>query len=98
MEYKRFKNKIVARIDKGEEILGSIKSIALKENIKLASVRALGATNNFTVGVYKIEEKKYYSKAFMYYRKEWIEKNIGKCLIVVLVLFLVPFIIKRNRP
>ena len=57
MEYKKFNNKIVARIDKGEEILKQIKEIALKENIKLASVRALGATNNFTVGVFKTEEK-----------------------------------------
>lgn len=64
MEYKKFNNKIVARIDKGEEILKQIKEIALKENIKLASVRALGATNNFTVGVFKTEEKKYYSNEF----------------------------------
>ncbi len=64
MEYRRFKDKFVVRIDKGEEILESIKEIALKENIKLASVTALGATNDFTVGVYKIDEKKYYSNSF----------------------------------
>ena len=64
MEYKRFNNTIVARIDKGEEILDKIKEIALKENIKLASVRALGATNDFTVGVFKTDEKKYYSNEF----------------------------------
>ncbi len=64
MEYKRFNNKIVVRIDKGEEILEKIKEIALKENIKLASVTALGATNNFTVGVFKTAEKKYYSNEF----------------------------------
>lgn len=64
MEYKRFNNKIVARIDKGEEILEKIKEIALKENIKLANVNALGATNDFTVGVYNIDEKKYYSNSF----------------------------------
>ena len=58
MEYRKFKNDIVVRIDKGEEILDKIKEIALKEKIKLASVRALGATNDFTVGVYKIDEKK----------------------------------------
>ena len=61
MDYRRFDNTIVARIDKGEEILEQIKEIALKENIKLASVRALGATNEFTVGVFKVDEKKYYS-------------------------------------
>lgn len=64
MDYRRFENKIIARIDKGEEILEKIKEIALKENIKLAAVNALGATNDFTVGVFKVDEKKYYSNNF----------------------------------
>lgn len=64
MEYKRFNNTIYARIDKGEEILEQIINIALKENIKLANINALGATNEFTVGVFKTEEKKYYSNTF----------------------------------
>ena len=64
MEYRRFKNKIVARIDKEEEILEKIKEIALKENVKLASISALGAINDFTVGVFKVDEKKYYSNVF----------------------------------
>ncbi len=64
MKYKRFENTLIARIDKGEEILEQIKEIALKEQIKLASVQALGATNNFTVGVYDPEEKKYTSNRF----------------------------------
>ncbi len=65
MDYRKFENKIIARIDKGEEILEKIKEIALKENIKLASVSALGATNDFTVGVFKVDEKKYYSNNFV---------------------------------
>lgn len=64
MDYRRFGSKIVARIDKGEEILEKLKEIAWKENIKLAGVSALGATNDFTVGVYKVDEKKYYSNEF----------------------------------
>lgn len=64
MEYRRFGKMIVARIDKGEEMLSKIKDIAIAENIKLASVSAIGATNNFTVGVYKISEKKYYANHF----------------------------------
>ena len=64
MEYRKFNNTIVARIDKGEEILDKIKEIALKENIKLANINALGATNDFTVGVFKTAEKKYYSNNF----------------------------------
>ena len=43
VEYRRFDNTIVARIDKGEEILDQVKEIALKEEIKLASIQALGA-------------------------------------------------------
>lgn len=64
MDYRKFNNTIVARIDKGEEILDKIKEIANKENIKLANINALGATNDFTVGVFKTDEKKYYSNNF----------------------------------
>ena len=64
MEYKRFDKDIVVRIDKGEEILEKIKEVAIRENIKLATVTALGATSDFTVGVFKTEEKKYYSNSF----------------------------------
>ena len=64
MDYRRFGKTIIARIDKGEEILTQLKNIALKEEIKLASVRALGATDDFTVGVFKVDEKKYYANHF----------------------------------
>lgn len=37
---------------------------------------------------------KNYSKAFKYYRKEWIEKNLGWLLAVLLTVILVPFIVK----
>ena len=67
MEYRKFDNTIIARIDKGEEILEKVKKIALKENIKLASINALGAVNDFTVGVFKTDEKKYYSNSFQGY-------------------------------
>ena len=48
MEYRKFDNVIVARIDKDEEISEQLRVIAIKENIKLASVQALGAINDFT--------------------------------------------------
>ena len=67
MEYRKFDSTIIARIDKGEEILEKVKEIALKENIKLASIGALGAVNDFTVGVFKTDEKKYYSNSFQGY-------------------------------
>ncbi len=64
MEYRKFGNTVMARADRGEEILESIKRIALAENIKLASVSALGAVDDFTVGVYNVAEKKYYANTF----------------------------------
>lgn len=64
MEYRKFDNVYVVRIDKGEEILQSIKTLAEKENIVLAKVEALGAVNNVTVGVYNTRQKKYYSNSF----------------------------------
>ena len=57
MEYRRFDNQIIARIDKGEEIQEQLKLIALKENIALATVNALGAVGNFTVGVFKVRKE-----------------------------------------
>lgn len=64
MDYRRFDDTVIVRIDRGEEILAQLKSIALAENIALASVRALGAVDDFTVGVFKTGEKKYYANHF----------------------------------
>lgn len=64
MEYRRFEHTIIARIDKNEEIIEKVKEIALKEQIKLASLQALGAVDNFTIGVFKTEEKRYDANQF----------------------------------
>lgn len=64
MEYRRFGNTIAARIDRGEEILAAVREIAGAEHIQLASVSALGATNDFTVGVYNVDEKQYHANDF----------------------------------
>lgn len=64
MEYRRVKNTIIARIDKGEEILEQVKILALEENIKLASVQALGAIGDFTVGALQTKVKQYKSNRF----------------------------------
>ena len=59
-----FGNTIVARIDRGEEILTALQEIAEAEDIRLASISALGATNDFTVGVYNVDEKQYHANDF----------------------------------
>ena len=64
MEYRRWGDTLLVRIDRGEEILEQMKRVALEEKITLASVRALGAVNDFTVGVFKTSEKTYYANRF----------------------------------
>ena len=64
MEYRRFGNTIIARLDRGEEILEEIKTLALQEHIALAQVSALGAVGDFTVGVFHVEEQQYYANRF----------------------------------
>ena len=64
MDHRKFGNTYIVRLDKGEEILAQMKALALQEGIRLASVQALGAVNDFTVGVFNTAEKKYYANSF----------------------------------
>ena len=57
MEYKRFGDTYLVRLEKGEEILTSLTRLAEKEDIHLASVSGLGAINSFTAGGFFFEEK-----------------------------------------
>lgn len=65
MDYKKVDSKhIIARLDKGEEIIASLKKIAEQENIMLAMIQGLGAVDEIIVGVFDTDEKKYHSNAF----------------------------------
>ena len=64
MEYRVFSDKIIARIDRGEEICEQLKVICLKEGVALASVSAIGAVGEFTVGVFSPESKNYKANSF----------------------------------
>ena len=57
MQYKKTDNVIIVRLDPKEEILSSLRKIAERENIRLAEVSAIGATCEFTAGVYDLKEK-----------------------------------------
>ena len=64
MDYRRFDHTIVARLDKGEEILEQVQRIAQQEHITLATVQVLGAIDRFTVGVFYTDEKQYHANEF----------------------------------
>ena len=64
MEYKRIDNVIIARIDHGEEIVETLRLIAERENVTLANINALGAVDDFTVGVYNVDRQQYFRNDF----------------------------------
>lgn len=64
MQYRKFGNVYAVRIDKGEEILASLKEFAVKENIAFARVSAIGAVSSFTAGVFDTKTKQYRANEF----------------------------------
>ena len=66
MQFRRFGNKYFVRMDRGEEIVSTLKKFCEDEKINLAEVKALGAVNDFTVGLFNTREKKYHSNRFQF--------------------------------
>ncbi len=64
MEYRKFGDAFVVRIDKGEEIVAQVLELAKREHIALASVQALGAVNRFTAGVFDTQKKQFAGHTF----------------------------------
>ena len=66
MQFQRFENKYFVRMDKGEEIISTLKNLCEKEKIALAEVKALGAVDDFDVGLFDVKEKKYHRNHFQF--------------------------------
>jgi len=60
MDYRKFGNTYMLRIDVGEEILESLKAMCAREGVRLAQVSAIGAADRAAVGVYDLAEKQYH--------------------------------------
>lgn len=65
MEYKKYQNNIILRLDPGEEIVSSLMKLADEEDIKLAVFNGLGAINEFELGLFDTENKKYHSNKYL---------------------------------
>ena len=59
MEYKKFGNTFIVRLDVGDEVMASLKKIVETENIKLAQINGLGGTSDFTIAVRNHETRSY---------------------------------------
>ncbi|MCC5910272.1 MAG: DNA-binding protein [Clostridiaceae bacterium] len=61
MEYKKFDNKYIIRMDKGEEIVETLKNFCREEKIKLGWVKGIGAVDQVTMGLFETSIKKYHA-------------------------------------
>lgn len=64
MEYRRFDDTLVMRLDPKEEICEQIIAVAEKEEIMLANIQGLGAVNELTTGVFDTVTKEYHANQF----------------------------------
>ena len=57
MDYTRFGNTVVVRVDRYEEVMEKIQEICEKEGILLGSISGLGAASYVEMGLYDVEKK-----------------------------------------
>lgn len=64
MIYKRFGDKLVIRLKKGDKLVESVREILEKENIKAGFLTGIGATDNLEVGLFDPKTKNYNIKKY----------------------------------
>ena len=65
-EFKKIKDTYILRLNKGAEIIQSIKDFCNENNIKTGTVQGIGAVNSATFGFFTPENKKYQETTFSY--------------------------------
>jgi predicted DNA-binding protein with PD1-like motif len=62
MESLKIGNKYFIRIDKGEEVIASLKNFCIDNGVRLGSVIGLGAADRVIVGLFNTITKEYHNK------------------------------------
>ena len=60
MEFQKFADTYVVRLDKGEEIIASLQALCEKEKIALGSVEGIGAADHAVIGLYDVGQREYH--------------------------------------
>ena len=64
MQYKRFGTTYVIRLEVGEEILDSLRTLVKREEVKGGFFYGLGAVKSVSLGYFDVERKQYKEKSF----------------------------------
>lgn len=64
MEYKQFNDKYILRLDKGEELVKTLREFCKDQEITLGWVSGIGAVNRATIGLFETATQQYHSHEF----------------------------------
>ncbi len=64
MDYRKFDDKYLIRLDPDDEILASVTAFAKKENIETGTFTGLGACKVLELGVYDVAEKVFHGETY----------------------------------
>jgi len=64
MEYRRFTDTYIVRLDPGEDIVERLTALSKEEGIGLAEINGLGAVDDFTVGVFDVRQRRFVPNRF----------------------------------
>ena len=64
MDYRRFQDTVVLRLDPGDEVCSSVLKVAELEQIRLAENTGIGAARSFSIGVFDPKVKQYFENSF----------------------------------
>lgn len=64
MEYRRFDNTVILRLEAGEEVMEQLTQLAQREQIALGVVSGLGAAGRVTAGAFDTKRRAYTSHEF----------------------------------
>jgi hypothetical protein len=61
MQYSQIGSKVIVRIDKGEEIVLTLRELCQRLHIKAGTIMGIGATDRATIGLFNVQKKQYHS-------------------------------------
>lgn len=75
MEYRKFGDHYLVRIDRGEEVMESLTALCKAEHILLGSVSGLGAADYAKVGIYRVSDHQFEGKE--YFGEQEVSSIVG---------------------